>query len=255
MHALVDSDKAVAAIDVGRKLNSIPDDAIKEGEAGEHPAMLAFGTSWLSVVAAWLTEWERTGNTAYRDKIVNGMRSIGTLPRGWFAGSGEYDEKTGAFKNNSLELSVSHLNAVFGAVEINAELFQLLDVPEYRAAWLAYCRLYNAPADEQEKELGRALRKLNLREAHSRLTAFAAHQTKNPKLGARAWQEFYEGRAGLGVHPEAPVKHFEGPEVLNPVTETLGMSTNAASQWGLAAIQNLALVGEYLEGRGEEGKR
>ena len=34
------------------------------------------------------------------------------------------------------------------------------------------------------------------------------------------------------------------PEVLSPVTEARGVSTNAVSQFGLAAIQVMALVGE-----------
>jgi hypothetical protein len=34
---------------------------------------------------------------------------------------------------------------------------------------------------------------------------------------------------------------------LEPVEEAPGVTTNGASQWGLAAIQNLALVGDALE--------
>jgi hypothetical protein len=42
-------------------------------------------------------------------------------------------------------------------------------------------------------------------------------------------------------------RRVEGPAVLKPVDESSRVSTNAASQWGLAAIQNLALVGNALE--------
>jgi hypothetical protein len=35
--------------------------------------------------------------------------------------------------------------------------------------------------------------------------------------------------------------------VLNPVDEAAWVSTNDTAQWGLAAIQNLALVGEHLK--------
>jgi hypothetical protein len=38
-----------------------------------------------------------------------------------------------------------------------------------------------------------------------------------------------------------------GADVLNPVEEVPRISTNASAQWGLAAIQNLALVGEFLD--------
>jgi hypothetical protein len=35
-----------------------------------------------------------------------------------------------------------------------------------------------------------------------------------------------------------------GPNVLRPVDEARGVSTNGTSQWSLAAIQCLALVGD-----------
>ncbi len=242
LRELLDSDHAVTAVDVGRKLGVVKDPET----TAEKPASMALGTSWCGVVSAWLTEWERTGDTKWRDKIETGMKGIGAMSRGWFAGGGDYDFETGALTNTSLEIGVSHLSAVFGAVEVNAELFQLFDVPSYRAAWLQYCRLYNAPAADQKRELGAPLKKLNLREAHSRLTAFAAHINKDPALGKRAWEEFYGGGAGLGVRADFKERHFEGPDTLNPVDESVGMSTNAASQWGLAAIQNLALASEWL---------
>jgi hypothetical protein len=40
--------------------------------------------------------------------------------------------------------------------------------------------------------------------------------------------------------------HLEGPTVLNPVDEAAWVSTNDTAQWGLAAMQNLALAGKAL---------
>lgn len=242
LHDLVDSDVAVSQINVGRKLGLNPDSR----KNAEHIPSLELGTNWCSVVAAWLTEWERTGNTKYRDKIRAGMQSIGRMPRGWLAGSGTYNAQTGELTNNGNKISLSHLNAVFGAVEINAEIIALLDVPEYKRAWLQYCELYNASQELQQAATGQEFGKLNLREAHSRLTAYAALQKGDAELAKRAWGEFYEGKAGLGVRANLTTTRVEGSQVLHPVEEGFGTSTNAASQWGLAAIQNLALVGEFL---------
>lgn len=242
LHDLVDSDVTVSQINVGRKLGVNPDARAQDPVV---PSM-GFGTDWSSVVAAWLTEWERTRNPKYRDKIVNGMKSIGALKRGWLAGAGQYDAETGKFTNTTDNIGISHLSAVFGAVEINAEIIELFDVPEYKRAWLQYCELYNAPAALQRAQTGQAFKKLNLREAHSRLTAYAAQQKNDAQLAARAWDEFYEGKAGLGVRTDLSTPTFGGPATLNPVEESFGASTNAASQWGLAAIQNLALAGKWL---------
>ena len=50
------------------------------------PARLRIGPDWLAYAGNWMTEWERTGNTVYRDKIVAGMKSIAALPNRIFTG-------------------------------------------------------------------------------------------------------------------------------------------------------------------------
>jgi hypothetical protein len=239
MREPLDSDQRLRFVDIGRKLRP-------EGSPPLQQTHVGFGSDWCSLAAAWLTEWERTGDKKWRDRIVNGMRTIGALPRGWFAGGSAYDPDTGRFLGPGDTISISHLNAVFGAVEINAELLSLLEVPEYKKAWLLYCRAYNAPPAEQERIVGTNLKKLNLGEAHSRLTAYAAAGTNDPALAARAWGEFFQGAAGLGVHKDLTLQRIAGSAVLNPVDEGFAMSTNATSQWGLTAIENLALIGKYL---------
>ena len=41
-------------------------------------------------------------------------------------------------------------------------------------------------------------------------------------------------------------KRIESPYVLNPVDEAPSVGTNDVAQYGLAAIQNLALIGDRL---------
>ena len=103
------------------------------------------------------------------------MKTIGAQPRGFFSGGERFNLTTGAFdiaKND--KVSVSHLSAAFGLPEVCAELIELLDVPEFERAWLQYCELYNAPAEEQKAALGEELRGTNLQQGHARLTAYAA---------------------------------------------------------------------------------
>jgi hypothetical protein len=126
-------------------------------------------------------------------------------------------------------------------------LVQLLDVPEFRSAWLEYCRLYNADAAEQSARLGRAMRGRNLEQGHARLTAFAAKGLADPALAIRAWQEFRRGENGWRSRDPLVLRRIEGSAVPRPVDEAVGFSTNAAAQWGLAAIQCLALLGEPPE--------
>ncbi|WP_029623156.1 hypothetical protein [Sphingomonas elodea] len=237
LRALATSQQALQTVEIGRKVPGAAREALPDGVIE-----MTFGTTWAVLAGAWLTEWERTGDRKWRDRIIAGMDSIGRLPRGWLTGSAPYDLASGRFLDRGAKIQLSHLNAVFGAVEINAELLRLFDVPRYRAAWLDYCRWYNAPKTDWLAKWGAPFGPRNLREAHSRLTATAAHAAGDVALAARAAEEFLSGDAGLGLTLADPRRALPGGGVEWP-----GISTNAASQWGLAAIQNLALIPAALD--------
>ena len=208
-------------------------------------AKIGVGTDWGSAASNWLTEWERTGDPRCRGWLESAMKVIGGRPIGFFAGSFGYEPKTKTLiPLENARISVSHLSAVFGLVEVCAELIDLIPVPEFERAWLQYCELYNASPDEQQRVLGQRLSGINLRVGHSRLTAYAARRKNDPALAARAWREFQTHE--YGPAPVTKTVHFTGPAVLNPVDEAAWVSTNDTAQWGLAAIQNLALAGGAL---------
>jgi len=236
---LLESDADIDKVDISRKL---PKDPARASAPGLPNA--SFGTTWGSWIAAWLTEWERTGDKRWRDKLVNGMQSIGDLKRRWFAGGAPYDAKTGKFAGPGDHVSISHLNGVFGVIEMSSELLTLVDVPAYRRAWLEYCRYYNAPRAELTALLGKDPGKLNLADTGSRMTAYAAFHERDRALALRAWREFFSSSALKG---DGVSRRIDGVAVLRPLQEQPGISTNGSAQWGLAAIQNLALVGDSLD--------
>lgn len=237
LRALVTSHEALRTVEIGRKVPGAERKPLPEGVIE-----MTFGTTWAVLAGAWLTEWERTGDRKWRDRIVAGMDSIGRLPNGWLTGGAPYDLASGRFLDPGPRRQMSHLNAVFGAVEVNSELLSLLDVPRYRAAWLDYCRWYNAPREEFVARWGEPFGPRNLRQGHSRLTAFAAYHEKDAALARRAAEEFYSSDAGLAMVDGDPRVPLPGGGVEWP-----GVSTNASAQWALAAIQNLALVPEALD--------
>jgi hypothetical protein len=240
MRAQNEAARTLRTIPPGRKLADAASRPAVDPD-GDH-AHLGFGTDWGALASAWLTEWERTRDAVFRDRLVNSMKTIGAQPRGFFTGGGRLNLRTGAFDiEASDEVSVSHLSAAFGLPETCAELIQLLDVPEFERAWLQYCRLYNAPPETQRAELGTELRGTILRQGHARLTAFAAWRTRDPQLAQRAWTEFTGERADY--RQEFTTRRIEGPDVLNPIDEGPGISTNSSAQWGLAGIVCLAYVG------------
>jgi hypothetical protein len=238
MQAQVDAAYTLRSIVPGRKIGQ------PVGEPDGKYAGVGFGTDWGSLAAAWLTEWERTGSKTAKDRLINSMQTIAAQPHGFFTGSAQMELGTGKFLPAAKDqVSVSHLSAVFGLPEICAELISLVDMPAFKKAWLQYCELYNATAEEQIAALGQSLGKLNLKQAHARLTAFAALVKKDQQLAKRAWQEFMGGEAGIRKFSQSLHK-ISGPAVLNPIEEAEGVSTNAVAQWGLTAMALLDYAGD-----------
>jgi hypothetical protein len=230
------SDRTLDHVDIGRK---VPGAKAYKGPPGTFD--MGFGPSWTAVAGSWLTMWERTGEAQWRDWLVAGMSSIAALKFGWMAGGAPYDPRTHRFSGPGDDINLSHLSAVFGAVEVNAELIQLIDLPAYKRVWVDFCQWFNAPKDEFLAKFGPPFGARNLREAYSRMTAYAARATGSKALMARAVEEFYSGDQGLGTWDHDPRHMVDG------VLEWPQLSTNAAAQWGLAAIQLLALAPAGLE--------
>jgi len=245
MREQLDAARTLQRVPPGRKLAVARDEGDLERPKPDtlHKVGLGFGTDWGAQAAAWLTEWERSGDPAMRNRLREGMRTIAAQPTGFFAGGGVMDLRTGAFEIESeRRVSFSHLSAAFGLPEVCAELIQLIEVPEFRRAWLDYCELYNAPFTEQEARLGTSYKNRNLNQGHARLTAYAAYMTGSARLAARAWDEFYAGEHGIRRRERLATERIEGPQVLRAVDEARFISTNAVAQWGLTAIQCLALT-------------
>ena len=241
MREQIDADQTFAKLDPIRKIRKEP------FTPQPHALGVGFGTDWSALASAWLTEWERTLDEKVKTKLLNSMKSIGSMPHGFYSAGATYDPDTGIFTAHGNEVGISHLSAVFGLVEVCAELLMLLDVPEFDKAWLDYCEFYNASSDEREKAIGVNFRTQPLTDAHSRLTAYAAFCKKDPKLAERAWKEFLARPNSYAMLKERmKTTRLQGPTVLNPVDEQPWISTNWTAQWGLAMMQNLALVGDAV---------
>ncbi|MGW0803756.1 exo-rhamnogalacturonan lyase family protein [Nonomuraea sp. NPDC002799] len=217
---------------------------------------VGLGTDWGALAAAWLTRWERHGDERARDRLLGTMADIGAMAQGFLTGEGRLDLATGRFGATRDTISVSHLSSLFGLPEVCAELIALdLGVPGFEAAWLRYCRLYLATPERQEAEVGRPLAGISLIQAHSRLTAYAAARDGDAELAGWAWRKFFVDEGDqLNSNPLQRRRNWEltlvdGPNVLSPVREAPFVSTNDAAQYGLAAICNLALIGEHLADR------
>ncbi|KAL4779439.1 hypothetical protein BJX76DRAFT_365242 [Aspergillus varians] len=250
----LDTDKTYEVLDPNRKVRT-------DGwtPTPGQPATISLGTDWAGLAGGWLIEWERRGSRwqEARHKLTNTSTGITTLTNGFVTGSGLYASTNGtltappADPNNTGLVAVSHLNAVFGLPEVVSELLEHWGdnaPPRFKDVWLDYCYYYSASAEEQEARYGESFGKLNLIQGHSRLTAYWANDQENSTVAERAWNEFYNNNDGFTANETWASEVINGSAVLIPVEEAAFISTNAFAQYGLAAIQNLALAGDVLEG-------
>lgn len=243
LNEVIEADRALAELNATRK--------VAVGVPVPGKAKIGVGTDWGSTAANWLTAWERTGDEKYRHWLEDAMQVIGRHPQGFFAGAFGFDvDSKKLLPPPDKGPALSHLSAVFGLIEVCTELNQLIDVPEFKAAWLRYGRYYSASDAEQKAALGRPFHNNSLTVAHSRLTAYVAEQEGDRKLARRAWREFTREQEFSDQWREQKLtaREITGPDVLNPIIEAPWVSTNDAAQWGLAAIQNLALIAGELDG-------
>ena len=193
------------------------------------PARLRIGPDWLAYAGNWMTEWERTGNTVYRDKIIAGMKSIVALPNRIFTGplALGYDPATGIITSEcdpKLE-STNHLMTIMGGFEVMNEMIRMVDYPEWNEAWLDLAARYKQKAWELRKNRFRI----------SRLLGYAAYHTRNAKMAEEAWTDLFSRLE----HTPAPPFRIETvlpPEVPAPLDECTSISTNDAALWSLDAI-------------------
>jgi hypothetical protein len=204
----------------------------------KYPARVRGGPDWLAFVGNWMTEWERTGDTKWRDKIVAGMDSVAAMPFGFLTGPNQvygYDPKTGKLYALEERVGTYNLATIMGGGEVVFELNELIDHPGWKKAWDQYCRLHTAPQDVVARDKTTGTEGADGRYARpGRLAAYLYRQTKNEAFARRAW-------AGVRV-PRIAAQEIAGPEVVSPV-EDANVSTNSVSQGCLEAIEVIAMCG------------
>ena len=161
-----------------------------------------------------MTEWERTGNTRYRDKIINGLQSVTTFKDGLFTGNKAwgYDPATGRMSYDGPETlqHTNHLETIMGGFEVMNELLPLLSFSStfhpFSQVWLDLARRYRDMAWKVSAN------KFPVR----RLDAYAAWMDRDSERKTAVWQSLMR-----------PAK---------------GISTNDAALWSLDAIYMLEVI-------------
>jgi hypothetical protein len=267
MREQLQADKAMVKFDPMRLAQPVlPQDP-------KYPGRIRLGPDWYVLAGNWMTEWERSGDPKWRDRIEAGVDSILQMPYwlrsgvrnglnpdlggnkiGPLKGRGSmtvgYDPASGKLLPipdpvEGQQVPVLYnLSTIQGGAQVMFELVPLLGRKDFAAAWLQYARLGEAPGEVLMKDKttgteGADGEYVEKAQGGPRLAAYAYAQTKNPAFAKVAIDNMIRWR---GAVP----RKLSGPEVLNPTSEALGVSTNDAAQSGLTMIESLALLGDAL---------
>jgi hypothetical protein len=240
MHAAVEaSNKAIGKLDPVRLIM----------EKSKYPTHARVGPDWLALVGNWMTEWERTGDTQYRDKILTGVKNLSKMPYGMFSAKDAafgYDPETNTLHQLKKEdIGFLHLSVLMGGPEVSFELSPLLDSKKWDKLWLQFCKLYGAPQENIQKEFGTDVKLGDSGPWFARLPAYYAYATGDKSFAKRAWNEFL-GSDETRYQTPFNMVLFDGDATMEPIYEVSGVSTNNTAQWCLNAIELLELVGDDL---------
>jgi len=203
------------------------------------------GAGWLDWAAYcnnWLTEYERTRDPQWLNKIKAGMDS--QLALGAAAGRmlelGAYDPKTGKFmprpegsrrgrreaKGGVADTGgPSGFDLLFGTMEAMSEMELVVDYPKY---WDVF---HHSVTNQTDQPL-----------------AYAAYKLNDPVLGARVWQEpaGRGGRGGRGDPYDTKPALLDGPDVPHSLQEAAGRPQAAGDGHRLRVlIEELEWAGQW----------
>ena len=218
---------------------------------------------WTYYASNWMLEWERTGNTEYRDRLFNSMKDIEALSK--FSGRLKYDyfdPETGRFlvylketpdddpradnnapksdfapasslKPKQLESIVGYrmknnrgetFSTLFGAPEVMADMRTMVDLPDF---W--------SYADNFFRDIsgvgGGSM-------TGPRAASWVAHSQDDAEMGALAWKDLLDNGytdtesdgTPVADHLHEPGVIYSGRNVVNAVEEPRFLGENAGWQ-------------------------
>ena len=201
------------------------------------PAIFRIGPDWLAMASNWMTEWERTGNTQYRDYVLTGMKCLGAMPEAFTTEMAfRYDVKTKElFDMGKPNLPAGEFLDLFGGDQIIAELIDLIPCPPFAEAWHQLCEKWG----KNPKWKGYT---------KMRIAAYAANQDHDATLKDEAWQLLLACLKGADSnHFISDTRVIEGPVVPERVVETANgkLDTPGVSQWALNLLTTTELARRF----------
>lgn len=234
-----DADFATLNLDPMREF--YPDD--------EYPTHVRVGPDWAAFVSNWLSEWERTENTIYRDKILKGIETFKKLPLRLLSGpTFGYNPTTNELLHMGDGVAGGyHMVIAFGGPQAWMELTQLLDDEEWEDMLADFGEFFMLSPEEKQTRSNGVLhdRMFNNKMLSAGMVAYAAAKKKDPSIAEKAWRLLLDKENEANHQMTLPIEEKEVQAWRNLV-EVSDITTNTTSQWSLNSIIALELIGDYL---------
>lgn len=215
-----------------------------------YPAHARSGPDWSSLCSNWMTWWEQTGDTAYRDKILVGLSDIKAAPLELISGPDfEFNPKNCHLRYiGERTTGGTHLQICMGAPEIWLELADLLEDEKFRQMMAEYGRFYYL-SDEQrwQESKGRIEnRQFTFPFMAAAMGGYGASRLKDEVLARKTWGHLFSSLSMQGNHDGfcTVILHKMGNK--KDLKEIPWISTNFTAQWCLNVIVTLEFIGDKL---------
>jgi hypothetical protein len=215
-----------------------------------YPSHARSGPDWSSLVSNWMTQWERTKDTRYRDKITVGIEDIKSAPLQLSSGPDfEFDPKTVHLRYiGERTTGGCHLQVCMGAPSVWMETADLLGDEDFKRMIANHGRFYFLPHDKQLEESGGIIgnRESTLPFMSSAMGAYGAKYLNDKNLAKTTWKILLETLIHDKNHDGFMVKTLENMGNQEKLQEISWISTNFVAQWCLNVIMVLDFIKEEL---------
>lgn len=215
----------------------------------EHILHARTGPDWSSFVSDWMTAYERTLDTAYAEKIEQGINGISLAPLRLGSGPAfAFDAETGNMTYCGEAYHDIHLSLCMGAPQVWMETTDMLENELLKSMLADYGRLYLMTDEERKTAFGSLTegKPFIMEYVASALAAYSAARNKDAGLAKRAWETLllasprrYKSESFIG---DVYAVTTDGRKL----DELNWVSTNYVSQWCLNVIVALEFIRDSL---------
>lgn len=215
------------------------------------PTHARSGPDWSTYCSNWYTQWELTGETKYRDKIMTGINDLKKAPLRLISGSNfEYDPENGHLGYiGENAAGGSHLMICMGGPQTWFELAELLGDDEFKEMIIEYGEFYFLSPEEKCRKANGLINGDGFVYPYmaSTMVSYAAKYDNKPELAHKVWQVLIHSLAGKDKKDNFDLNYVDNYFNNERLDEMFWISTNFVAQWCLNTIFALELTKDDME--------